>query len=446
MAPVTATLGPIVSFNLALALSAPVSAWAAFLAARRLTGRFWAALAAGAVYGFSAYEIDETGAGHPNLIVIMLLPLIVYLVLLWRDGKIGSRVFTSLLALVAAAEFYVSNETFAEMTALAAVCLLIGFALARPEDRHTIVRLGGLAAIAWVVAIVLVSPYVVYMLRDSPHEITASGGSYVALNLDGAALDPPVAVLLLLVLLAVAVFTWSSRLTRLLVIMFVIIVAFAVGPHAYVGTRELGKVPWGPLWSLPFVRSAQPLRLVIFGYLVLAMNLAVWLAVPTRDRMLNAVRWTLGMLVIAAILAYPLTSQPVNTIPAGSGPAAAAALPAFISSGRYRDYLRPGEIVVVVSDRGNAGMLFQADTDYYFRLAGGFVNAAFNDPSALPAPVSALFNPTPAAERQFREYVRQTGVGAILVEQAWSAPWMQIFSRMGLHGTSAGGVIIYRTG
>jgi hypothetical protein len=36
-------------------------------------------------------------------------------------------------------------------------------------------------------------------------------------------------------------------------------------------------------------------------------------------------------------------------------------------------------------------------------------------------------------------------VGAIIVERAWAAPWMQVFSRMGLHGTPVGGVIIYRT-
>ena len=77
-------------------------------------------------------------------------------------------------------------------------------------------------------------------------------------------------------------------------------------------------------------------------------------------------------------------------------------------------------------------MLFQADADFYFRIAGGFINAALSDTTALPPPVARLSDPTPARERQFRAYVRQAGVGAILVEQAWSAPWMDIFGRMGL--------------
>ena len=120
-------------------------------------------------------------------------------------------------------------------------------------------------------------------------------------------------------------------------------------------------------------------------------------------------------------------------------------LPAFISAGLYRHYLRPGEIVVVVSDRGNAGMLFQADTNFYMRIAGGFINVSVSNTTALPEPVARLRHPTPARERRFRAYVHQAGVGAILVERAWEAPWMQVFSRMGLHGTSVGGVIIYRT-
>jgi hypothetical protein len=37
-------------------------------------------------------------------------------------------------------------------------------------------------------------------------------------------------------------------------------------------------------------------------------------------------------------------------------------------------------------------------------------------------------------------------VGAILVEQAWAEPWMSVFSRVGMHGTPVGGVIVYPVG
>jgi hypothetical protein len=432
--------------NLTLLLSAPVSAWGAFLAARRLTGRFWAALMAGAVYGFCPYEVGHTGAGQANLTVIMLLPLMLYLALLWQDGKLGRPAFVGLMAVAMAAEFYVFNEAFAEMTVLWAAGLLIGFAVARPAERQTVARLARLAAVAWMAAVVLALPYLIYALRHYSAGFTKALPAN-SLNLK-ALVIPQSGIPLLVIVLALAVLTWSSRLTRLLTILFVLIVVLAIGPRPVIGAKQLGSVPWARLWSLPLARSAEPVRLMLFGYLVLAIILAVWLAMPAKSRLLLASRWILGLAAVAAILAYVPTASRGSVIPAGAPSAAArptAALPTFISAGLYRDYLRPGEIVVVVSDRGNAGMLFQADTNFYMRIAGGFINAALSDTSALPAPVARLSHPTPAREQQFRAYVHQAGVGAILVERAWAAPWMQIFSRMGLHGTWAGGMIVYRT-
>ena len=445
LAPVTAAFGPIVSFNLTMLLSAPVSAWAAFVAARRLTGRFWAALVAGAVYGFSPYEVGHTGAGQANLAVIMLLPILVYLVLLWRDGRLGGPSFVGLMAVVMAAEFYVYSEAFLEMTVLGAAGLLIGFAVVRPADRQTVARLARLAAVAWVVAFVLAAPYNVYALRRNSAGFTKAIPEN-SLNLK-ALVIPESGIALLLIVLALAVLTWSSRLTRLLVIMFALIVVIAIGPAPLVGSRQFGSLPWARLWSLPFVRSAEPVRLMLFGYLVLAIIVAIWLALPAKSRLLLAAQWILGVAAAAAIVAY-IPSASTSKVQMAGAPVAVRppnALPTFISSGRYRDYLRPGEIVVIVSDRGNAGMLFQADTNFYMRIAGGFINVALSDTTALPAPVARLSHPTPARERQFRAYVRQAGVGAILVERAWSAPWMQIFSQMGLRGTVVGGMIVYRT-
>jgi hypothetical protein len=471
LAPITAAFGPIASFNLTLLLSAPLSAWVAFLAARRLTGRFWPALMAGAVFGFSSYEISHTVAGQPNLIVNLLLPLMLYLALLWRDGKLGNRVFAALLAVAMAVEFYISLETFVEMTVMWAAGLLIGFVVAGPEARRAVARLAGLAAAAYVVALVLVSPYLVYALRHSPGTFTKAAPifsldvvnlvvprpsrvfwltslKHYATSLEGFSSDAYVGIPLLLVVLALAVLAWSSRLTRLLVVLFVLVIVLAVGPTLVIGGRTVGNLPWARLWTLPIARSVEPVRIILFGYLVLAIILALWLAAPSRNRLLLASRWILGLVAVVAVFANLLPVSAGEGVPAGASSAAVRstnALPAFISSGAYRHYLRPGEIVVVVSDRGNAGMLFQADTDFYARLAGGFINASFTDSSGLPAPVALLRHPTRDRERRFLAYVHQAGVGAILVERAWSAPWMNVFSRVGLTGTSVGGVTIYRT-
>jgi hypothetical protein len=446
MAPVTAAFGPITAFNLTLLLAPPVSAWATFLAARRLTGRFWGALAAGGIYGFCPFEIGHTGAGQANLVVVMLLPLIVYLVLLWRDKKLGDVLFTCLLAIALAAEFYVFNEAFAELTGLGAAALVLGFLLARAEQRRVIARLAGLAVIAGVAAAVLASPYLIYAVRHYQAGFTKAIPAN-SLNLDYITAFPS-AIPLLLIVLVLAVVTWSSRLTRVLVIVLALVLALALGPDLEAGSHQVGPLPWGRLWSLPVARSAEPTRLLLFGYLVLAIMVALWLAMPARNLLLVAFRWLVAVAAVVTLLAWEPPPASMGSVPASVVSAAvprADPLPAFISSGRYRDFLRPGETVVVVSDRGNAGMMFQADTDFYFRIAGGFINAALT-PADLPAPVEALMHPTPAAEQQFRSYVRQAGIGAILVEQAWSAPWMRVFSRMGLHGTPVGGMIVYPAG
>ncbi len=119
MWPITATAGPIAAFNLSLILAPPASAWATFILARRLTGKFWPALFAGFVFGFCAYEISHEASGQPNLTVTLLIPLIAYLVLRWWDGSLSRRGFLIWMALALAAEFYTFLEAFADLTLIA---------------------------------------------------------------------------------------------------------------------------------------------------------------------------------------------------------------------------------------------------------------------------------------------------------------------------------------
>jgi len=469
--PVTAVFGPVTSFNLTLLLAPPLSAWAAFLVARRLTGRFWPALLGGAVYGFCIYELQHSVSGQPNLTVNAVLPLMVYLVLLWWDGTLGRTGFVIWMTVAMALEFYIFVEAFAELTVLWVLVLVIGFAVAGRGARRKVARLAGLTGIAYAGALVLASPYLIYALTHNSNTLTRqqpmysldlvglivprpdrvfglrSLGAYAGHTLSHYSLSAYVGIPLLVVVLALAIFAWRSRVTRLVVITFVVIIALAVGPNLIVGGTQVVALPWGSLWSLPIARSAEPSRFILFGYLVLGIALALWLAAPVRSRLLRAARWGLGLLAIAAIFAnLPTFYSVVVPKPPVDNPAAMRPvneLPAFITAGMYRQYLSPGEIVVVVSHRGNAGMLFQASSDFYFRIAGGFVNASMSRVDSLPEPVAVLTHPTRDRGKEFNAYVRAAGVGAILVEQAWAEPWTKVFSKLHLHGTTVGGVIIY---
>lgn len=473
VAPVTALFGPVTSFNLTLLLAPPTSAWAAFVAARRLTGKFWAALPAGVVYAFNVYTLDHEVSGQPNLTVNLLLPLIVYLVLLWWDGTLRRTGYIIWMAVAIALEFYNFIEYFAEMSLVWVAALALGFGIAGRELRPKVARLARHTAIAYLGAMVLAAPYLSYALGNYPNELTRPQ-AFFSLDLAGLVLPrsdrllgmkwwAPAAghdmsattylgIPLLLILALLAVFGWRRRLIRLLAIGFVIIVLLAAGPNLIIDSQSPFWLPWGGMWSGPFLRSAEPIRLIVFGYLALAMALALWLAAVDRNWLARAGRWALALVAVAAIFAdLPTFAEvvvpppPRHWTPAIPSLQPANALPAFFSDGLYQRYLAPGEIVVIVSHRGNAGMLFQAATDFYFRIDGGFINASLSRVDALPVPVSAVASLTPANKLGFEEYIQDSGVGAIIVERAWSEEWMYNFADLGLKGVTVGGVTIYDT-
>jgi len=474
MWPVTALFGVLVSYNVMLLLVPPFSAWAAFVAARRLTGRFWPSLLAGAVYGFCPYELVHSWQGQPNLTVIALFPLMVYLVLRWWDGSLGRTRFVICLGLLMAVQFYTFNEAFAEMTVVWAGGLLIGLAVAGRAAWRTVARLAGLAVIAFAGALVLAAPYLFYSLRHYQGSLTrqepafslplirlvvpesAPGSVVTALvsysgHLGRVGIENYVGLPLIAVLLVLAGLAWRNRVTRLLLFGFVFVIALAVGPNLVVtSVRHTYPLPWGGLWRLPIARSAEPSRFIAFAVLVLALALALWLAAPSASRLRGAARWGLGLLAVAAIIAdTPTSYSSVIPLPPGYRPAAtmhaANQLPPFLTKGLYRRYLHPGEIVAFVTHRGNAGMLFQAVSGFYFRIAGGYINASLTPVNAVPHPVAGLARPSKVSVQLFDRYARASGLGAIIVEQAWAEPWMDL-SKIGMHGYSVGGMTIYPMG
>jgi hypothetical protein len=462
--PITAAFGPIVTFNLLAAVAPPAAAWAAFILCSRLTGRFWPSLAGGAVYGFSAYEMNHSVAGHLNITVSLLIPLIGYLVVLRRDGAIGRAPFIGLLATALLLQMLVFLETFAGVSLMIAAGLPLAYWLARPAARPQVAALSRQIGVAYAAAAAAGSPYLGYVLTHAPAGFARNVPRTDSLNLasmlvprpqrtlnlswlhDAAAALPPVSqagyvgLPLLALAVALAVWRWQSRTTRFLVLMLVFAALIAVGPDLAIGSLHPVPLPWALAWKLPLARSAFPVRFMVFGYLALAVLLAMWLAAPLR---LTALRWTVGVLAVAVVIAdIPYISAPQ--------PSSRAALPHFITAGQYRHYLARGETVLVISGRGNAGMLFQAVTDGYFRLAGGFVNQAMNQRSDLPAPISDLnsVGSAPAGNPRTStalDYLEDSGIGAVLFENSSPQPHLlSAFRDMRLRSRNVGGVTMFQ--
>jgi hypothetical protein len=450
--PITLTAGPILAFNLVNAIALPLAAWAAFVLCRRLTKQFWPSLVGGAVFGFSAYQMNHVTAGQLNLVYSLLVPILGYLIVRWHEGSIGVRTFVIVSGLLMAVQFYLFVETFADLTAILGVSLVVGIALAGSAARPTMLRLTKHLALAYGIAVALALPYLGYALTTRPPTLKT------VTELDLASLVVPrpknvsnipwlahlasgphpisaagyVGIPLLVVAVVLAVTRWSSRLVRFLTCMLAFIIVASLGRALYVDGHQVVGAPWSPLWSLPIVRNAYPSRLMLFAYLVLAVATALFLARPARWPWL---RWSVGLLVIAAI------AQDAPTMPV----LPRSTVPTFVSSAAYRSQLRPNEIVVVVSGTGNAGMLWQADTDFYTRLAGGYINQAITARTDLPKQVQDLAHATPQLVAQFEAYIRQARIGAILLDVKHEPRWVGIFRKLGLQGHRIGDVLIFPT-
>lgn len=459
-APLTLTAGAVVSFNVLASLALPLSAWAAFILCRRLTGKFWAGLAGGAVFGFSSYETYHSAFGHLNLSYSLLLPILGYLIVVWWHAGISAPRFVVAAAATMAVQFYLFIETFADLTAVLLISLVVGLAVAGRAGRPAVAQLAKFLGLAWVIAIALALPYLVTALNTKPPRsfipagtdlaslvVPGVGRTYGVAWLARAAARPvPLSVacyvgipaLVLVVLLGVT--SWHSRLVRLVCCLVPIVIAASLGPSLHLDGSAVGRLPWAGLYRLSLVRSSIPVRLMIFAYLGLAVATALWLAGPAKR--VRWARWPLAVLVVAfiALDAFPVTVT-VNAHP--------RELPAFISSGQYRHHLRRGEIVVVVSTVRDAGLLWQAQSDFYLRIAGEYINQGYNrgkvkHPMDVPLPVLDLQPGTPKSVRIFDRFVTDHHVGAILVDTANKPAWADVFTRLGLPPRAVGGVTIYR--
>jgi hypothetical protein len=457
-APLTLTAGPLVSFSLLTALGPPLSAWGAFVLCRRLTGKFWPALAGGAVFGFSAYETRASIAGQLDLSYSVLLPILAYLMVVWWQRGMRSRTYVILAGVALALQFYLFTEIFADLTAVLVAALLIGFALAGREHRPLVLRLGTLTAVGYVIALVLASPLIVAALSNKapkaisytamdlasfviPRPGSLLGIAWLTKAISGA--HPPstvgyIGVPLLILAVLLAVTSWRNRLVRFLTCMLVVIILASLGPEVYLKGRPEARLPWAALFDLSVVRNAWMSRLMIFAFLALAVATALWLSrarsQSTWGEWLTGLRWLLAALVVAGLVTdvfLPLRSH----VPA---------VPAFISTGEYRSQLSPGEIVVVVSKIPNAGLLWQAESGYNFRLAGGFFNDGF-DHGDEPAAVAGLERRNPALVAAFEAYVKRDKIGAILLSAGHLPGWARLIPRIGLVGHRTGGVIVYPT-
>jgi hypothetical protein len=151
----------------------------------------------------------------------------------------------------------------------------------------------------------------------------------------------------------------------------------------------------------------MPARFMMYTYLTMSVMIAMWLA---EEHGRKTLRWAIGIAIVPFML--PNLSTSFWTTP--------AEIPPFFGNGLYRQYFTPGETVMVLPfGLFGEGMLWQAATDMYFRMAGGYVGLAPPMPEEhIGWPImSGLYNlaGVPDAGDQLKAYLANHDVSTVVL-------------------------------
>jgi hypothetical protein len=453
--PATSAFGPVAPCNVLFILSPALSAWTAFLLCRRVSNSYSSALVGGYVFGFSAYMLGQM-QGHLHQVLVFPVPLAVYLVVRLYQGDIRSRNFIVAFALTLAAEFLIALEVFATMTLFGLLTVVLGLAASPNPSRRRIASVLRPLTIGYALAAVLVAPFIYYLFAPgnpqwgSMYSADPIGfvvpTSYFELGrlglfkaiaarfpFDAFESDTYFGPVLIAIAALYARRHWREPFARMMVDALIIIAVFSLGPMLHVMGRSIAGMPGAIVTSLPLMSKATPARFAMYAFLILAIISTIWLSELARS---PGAKIAIVALIVASTLpnlSADYWARPTNT-------------PALFTSGAYRKYISPGEVVVTLPYwmRGN-GMLWQAQTDMYFRMAGAWTGPPppeFDRWPIVKALATDMLPPDP--ETQFKAFIANHDVGAVIAGSGTDPVFLPMLSSLDNNPIVTGGVTIYR--
>jgi hypothetical protein len=454
-APITLLFGPIVSYNLLMLASPTLAAFFAFLLCRYITRSFAASLVGGYVFGFSTYILGQM-LGHLHLVLIFPIPAAVHLTLRLIDGRIGGRRFIVLMALCLATLFLCSSELAFTLVPLGAVALAVAFALA-PAARERIIIAVKLILAAGVAALLVTSPFIYYGLKGNlqfplsdngggdaigffvPTSLVRLGRKYFAAVANAtnnthtlSECATYIGLPLALIVARYSITRWRMASTKILVATLAIVVVLLFGARLYIAGYPTIPLPWKVI-DYSLVRNVVPSRLGLYMFLIVGVIAAMWLAQR------RAGRWGVAKWAVAAVSIAVLVPNIGSGFWRGSEPNSA-----FFTTHEYRKVLRHGETVLALPfGQFGTGMLWQAETGMWFRLAGGFVNPVYPADYYRDPLFPALYEQAKPNPQTLRSFLARRHVGAVIVDPASAPQWLGPLAQLGLKPMSFGSIQVY---
>jgi hypothetical protein len=405
--PITGAFGPVVAYNVLITLALALSAWFAYLAARRFLPGHALPAGVGLLYGFSPYMAAQA-RGHLHMVIAVFPPLALILLheILVRQRR--SPVLLGTLLGGAAAVQLLTGEEVLAMTALAAAAGVGLLALLHPDEvaaraPRALAALGVAVLLFTVFASyplafqlfgprrvggllqqpnVYVNDLLGFVVPPSPMALSWSGSVAVTSHFTGnvAENDAYVGLPLLLLFGAAAALFWRRPFVRWATLLTVGLAVLSMGPHLHVGGFDTGlHLPWSAFSHLPLLDSAVPSRLMMLAFLgaglVVAELVLAGAATGGWRRAVTAVATALALVPLLPHWPYASTTMDV---------------PAFFEPGGGVDNVPAGSVALVTpisTNLSSTAMLWQSVAGYRFKMPSG---EAFVPGPSLGPPESHL--------------------------------------------------------
>ena len=459
--PIGRWFGETAAYNILCLIALPLATLSAFLLCRRVTGAFWPSILGGYIFGFSPYMLGQMLGGHLNLIFAFPVPLSALAGLRRLDGEISARRFTLEIAALLIVQFLCGIELFATLTVFGGFTLLIAIVFFGGEARTRLFGLIGPLAAAYAIWMIVVSPYLYYLFAlGFPHDLISSGyfsgdllnfliptdtnllGAFgfarAITGTFGADIYENVAYIGIPLLIAIETYrraTWRTSAGRFLIAILALTIVASLGPALRVAGRPGFPMPWAIVRRLPVISIALPVRSMMYAFLILGVMIAMRFATSTARRLTKCVA---AAVILASIAPNPHASFWVSRLD----------IPAFFTDRTYANELEPREIVLPLPfPHTGKSMYWQAQSDMYFRMAGGWTRFLPFEFGRMPV-VNYFYGgiDLPEAADQLKAYIARFGVRAVIADpkEANFPIWQRTLASLGVAALNENGVWIYK--
>lgn len=439
--PITATLGPVLSYNVVTTAALALAAFFAFFAIRRYVTSNLAAAFGALLYGFSPGMISQS-SGHASPVVsAVTVPLVLLLLdeLLVRQ-RFRPYLLGVLIGSLGILQFFIFEEFFVfEVMIGALVTLILALMYRRLVPARRAYVLGAL----WpaVLMVLLVIAYPLYVQFAGPQAVTHSlhdpngfstdllnpvlptGFQWIAPSAvtsvsagfsgNNSEADAYLGLPLLVLLVFVTVRWWRVPVVRAAACLAIVLAVFSLGPNLHVANQQLPiPLPWWLPGHVPVLRSLLPSRMMLPAFLPIGLLLAhamhrLWVA--RHNLAVSA--------LMPALVAVPL-------LPALPLPYSTLSIPRYFQSPAVRD-IPSGSAVLTVPWPGVTqmqGLDWQVAAGMQYRVLGGYyIGPASTGQDLLYIVATSFEGPTvrdfsaPAVGAQFLRELHASQVGAVIV-------------------------------